>query len=47
MSDNAEPLAVPHEVVTALSRGRSGDAAGAIAAMADLAESVRRASSVI
>ena len=37
MSDNAEPLAVPHEVVAALSRGRGGDAAGAIAAMADLA----------
>jgi len=37
MSDNAEPLAVPNEVVAALSRGRGGDAAGAIVAMADLA----------
>lgn len=37
MSDNAEPLAIPHEVVAALSRGRAGDAAGAIVAMADLA----------
>jgi len=37
MSDKAEPLAVPDEVVTALSRGRSGDATGAIVAMADLA----------
>jgi hypothetical protein len=25
MSDNTEPLAVPHEVVAALSRGRGGD----------------------
>ena len=38
MSDNGpSPYVVPHEVVTALSRGRGGDAAGAIAAMADLA----------
>lgn len=37
MSDNTEPLAVPHEVVAALARGRGGDAAGAIVAMTDLA----------
>src|SRR5262245_49136270 len=37
MSDNDEPVAIPHEVAAALSRGRSGDAAGAIVAMAELA----------
>jgi hypothetical protein len=37
LSDNDEPAAVPHEVAAALSRGRSGDAAGAIVAMAELA----------
>ena len=37
MSDNAEPLAIPHEIIAALLRGRGGDPAGAIAAMADLA----------
>ena len=37
MNDHSEPLAVPHEVVAALSRGRGGDAAGAIVAMTDLA----------
>jgi hypothetical protein len=37
MSNNADPLTVPPEVVAALSCGRGGDAAGAIAIIADLA----------
>jgi hypothetical protein len=37
MSDNTDPLPVPREVAAALSRGRGGDAAGAIAIMTDLA----------
>src|SRR5262245_39293582 len=37
MSSSAEPLGVPDEALAALSRGRSGDATGAIIAMAELA----------
>jgi hypothetical protein len=35
--DNAGPASLPREVVAALSRGRDGDAAGAIAIITDLA----------
>lgn len=35
---DAKPLELPDEVVTALSRGRSGDAVGAIAAMVEFAD---------